>query len=219
MNRRWGLDATLYDGHARKPNSQSSKKKGSVCSDHYRKPHTVSLEEFEARCSSFDYLTTFFAEGLQYGTEVTRPRRWSSRPSSSGSRPGSPSVSEAALVESDLVSVRRRKEISSGSSRTGNEQVLRIEQPTARRGRRPTVRAPPAVFSLEALDASARHPLDQTRPPLHPPLAPTAATPRLRSKYQSPGNHIGETVRRRAPRGQIIDCGCVEDQRMSGWSR
>ena len=63
---------------------------------------------------------------LQYGPKVGRPRRWSSRPSSSGSRPSSPSVSEATLVESDLVSVRRSKEIASGSSRTGNEQVLEL---------------------------------------------------------------------------------------------
>jgi len=121
---------------------------------------------------------------LQYGPEVRRPRRWSSRPSSSGSRPGSPSVSEATLVQSDLDSVRRSKEIASGSSRTGNEQVLRIEQPTASRRRRPAGRTPPAVFFLEAPGASARH----------PPLAPTAATPRLHSKYQSPGTHLGKTV-------------------------
>jgi len=156
---------------------------------------------------------------VQYGPEVGRPRRWSSRPSSSGSRPSSPSVSEATLVESDLVSVRRSKEIASGSSRTGNEQVLRVEQPTASRRRRPAGRTPPAVFFLEALDASARHPPDRTRPPLHPPLASTAATPRLHSKYQSPGTHLRETVQRRAPLGLIVDCGCVEDQRMSGWSR
>jgi len=37
--------------------------------------------------------------------------------------------------------------------------------------------APPAFFFLEALDTSARHPLDWTRPPIHSPLAPTAATP------------------------------------------
>jgi len=156
---------------------------------------------------------------IQYGTEVERPRRWSSRPSSSGSRLGSPSVSEATLVESDLVSVWRSKEMASGSSRTGNEQVLRIEQPTASRRRRPAGRTPPAVFFLEALDASARHPPDRTRPPLHPPLAPTAATPRLHSTYQSPGTHLRETVHRRAPRAQIVDCGCVEHQRMSGLSR
>jgi len=147
--------------------------------------------------------------GLQYGPQVGRPRRWFSRPSSSGSSPGSPSVSEATLVESDLVSVRRSKEIASGSSRTGNEQVLRIEQPTASLRRRPAGRTPPAVFFLEAPGASARH----------PPLAPTAATPRLHSKYQSPGTHLGETVRLRAPGGPIVDCGYVEDQRMSGWSR
>jgi len=35
------------------------------------------------------------------------------------------------MVESGLVSVRRSKEIASGSSRTGNERVLQIEQPTA----------------------------------------------------------------------------------------
>jgi len=58
-----------------------------------------------------------------------------------------------------------------------------------------------------------------TTPLIHPPLAPTAATPRLHSKYQSPGTHLRETVRRRAPRGQIVDCGCVEDEQMSGWSQ
>jgi len=42
---------------------------------------------------------------------------------------------------------------------------------------------------------------------------------RLLSKYQSPGTHPRETVRRRAPRGQIVDCCCVEDQWMSGWRR
>jgi len=73
---------------------------------------------------------------IQYGPEVGRPRRWSSRPSSSGSRPGSPSVSEATKVESDLVSVRRSREFASGSSRTGNERVLQIEQPTASGRRR-----------------------------------------------------------------------------------
>jgi len=70
---------------------------------------------------------------IQYGPEVGRPRRWSSRPSLSGSRPGSPSVREATMVESDLVSVRRSKEIASGSS---NEPVLQIEQPTASGRRR-----------------------------------------------------------------------------------
>jgi len=156
---------------------------------------------------------------LQYGPKVGRPRRWSSRPCSSGSRPSSPSVSEATLVEAELVSVRRSKEIASGSSRTGNEQVLRVEQPTASRWKRPAGRTPPAFFFLKALDASARHPPDRTRPPLHPPLASTAATPRLHSKYQSPGTYLRETVQRRAPLGQIVYCGCVEDQRMSGWSR
>lgn len=42
---------------------------------------------------------------------------------------------------------------------------------------------------------------------------------RLHRKYQSPGTHLRETVRRTAPRRQIADCGCVEDQRMSGSSR
>jgi len=170
---------------------------------------------------SFSAVATLNFEGsaIQYGPEVGRPRRWSLRPSSSGSRPGRPSVSEATLVESDLVSVRNSKEIASGSSRTVNGQVLRIEQPTASRRRRSAGRTPPAVFIPEALDASAWHPPDRTRPSLHPLLAPTAASPRLHSKYQSPGTHLRETVRRRAPRGQIVDCGCVEDQRMSGWSR
>jgi len=156
---------------------------------------------------------------VQYGPKAWRPRRWSSRPSSSGSKPGSSSVSEATLVESDLVSFRRSKEIASGSIRTGNEKLLRVEQPTASRRRRPDGRTFPAVLFTEAQDASTRYPTDQPRPFLHPPLAPTAATPRLHSKYQSPGTHVRETVQRRAPCGQSIDCGCMEDQRMSGWSR
>jgi len=180
-------------------------------------PHTGSVSGVIVRV--IRGVSILGGSAIQYGPEVGRPRRWSSRPSSSGSRPGSPSVSEATLVESDWVSVRRSKEIASGSRRTGNEQVLRIEQPKASRRRRPAGRTPPAVFCLEALDARAWHPPDRTRPPLHPPLAPAAATPRLHNKYQSPGTHLRETVKRRAPSGQIVDCGCVEDQRMSGWSR
>ena len=112
-----------------------------------------------------------------------------------------------------------KKKLQVAAAEPAMSRYFGIEQPTARRGRRPTGRTPPAVFFLEAQDASARHPPDRTRPPLHPPLAPTAATPRLHSKYQSPGTHLRETVQRRAPLGQIVVCGCVEDQRMSGWSR